>query len=97
MCATVTRTSTNGPSEPYHRGASSFSSADAVSLTKLREALARSQADVIGALERVSPSRLEERATETATVGERLSFLGFHHVGQVGLLRRLLGKPDAIP
>lgn len=37
--------------------------------------------------------------SRNATLGERLAFLAFHenyHVGQVGLLRRLTGKPGAI-
>jgi len=89
-----------GSSQPYSRGSTGFVAADAVSLTKLREALARSQEQVMAALSSVSASRLQEPATETQTVGERLAFLGFHegyHVGQIGLVRRLLGKPGAIP
>jgi len=89
-----------GSSQPYSRGSKGFSGANAVSLTMLREALAGSQEQVMAALGRISTSRLEERATDTQTVEERLAFLGFHegyHVGQVGLVRRLLGKSGAIP
>jgi len=89
-----------GSSQPYSRGSTGFSAANAVSLTKLREALASSQEQVMAALGHVSASRLEERASDAQTVGERLAFLGFHegyHVGQVGLVRRLLGKTGAIP
>lgn len=40
-----------------------------------------------------------ERKLENGNVGERLAFLQFHesyHAGQVGLLRRLLGKDGVI-
>jgi hypothetical protein len=89
-----------GPHDLYRRGATEFVPAQAVSLTRLRSALATSQEQVMSALGTISAPRLEERATETSTVGERLAFLGFHegyHVGQVGLIRRLLGKAGAIP
>ena len=88
-----------GSSECYHRGAAGFPADDAVPLHQLREGLRQSQASVIGGLERASTERLSEPATETMTVGEQLAFLGFHegyHVGQVGLLRRFLGKTGAI-
>ena len=88
-----------GPSDPYHRGVTGFNLAEAVPLRDLRAAMAESQAIVIDGLERASDSRLSERATDKMTVGEQLAFLGFHegyHAGQVGLLRRLLGRAGAI-
>jgi hypothetical protein len=88
-----------GSSDPYRRGATEFLTERAVPLSELRLALGRSQAAVIAALDQISPGRLAEQATETMTVGERLAFLGFHesyHVGQTGLLRRVLGKAGAI-
>ena len=89
-----------GSSQPYSRGSTGFVAADAIALTKLREALASSQDQVMTALGNIGEARLAERATDTQTVGERLAFLGFHegyHVGQIGLVRRLLGKAGAIP
>ena len=89
-----------GSSQPYSRGSSCFVAADAVALTKLREALANSQDQVMTALGNISEARLAEQASDTQSVGERLAFLGFHegyHVGQIGLVRRLLGKAGAIP
>ena len=89
-----------GSSQPYSRGSTGFVAADAVALTKLRDALAISQDQVLAALGNISEARLAERATDTQSVGERLAFLGFHegyHVGQIGLVRRLLGKAGAIP
>jgi uncharacterized damage-inducible protein DinB len=88
-----------GASDLYRRGSSGAPADRAVPLSELREALRRSQTAVIAALEQISPERLAERASETMTVGERLAFLGFHesyHVGQTGLLRRVLGKGGAI-
>jgi hypothetical protein len=88
-----------GASDAYHRGSTGFAANRAVPLGELRDALGRSQAVVLPELERVTPDRLLERATETMTVGERLAFMGFHesyHVGQVGALRRAIGKPGAI-
>ena len=88
-----------GASDPYRRGASGFAVDRAVPLSALRGALGQSQTAVIAALEQISPERLAEQASETMSVGERLAFLGFHesyHVGQTGLLRRVLGKAGAI-
>jgi hypothetical protein len=88
-----------GPSDAYHRGATGFRVGDAVPLSKLYEALVHSQAIVVAGLEQLSADRLNEPATATMTVGEQLAFLGFHegyHVGQVGLLRRFLGRAGAI-
>jgi hypothetical protein len=90
---------TIGVSDAYRRGSTGFAADRAIPLGELRDALGRSQAVVLPELERVTPERLLERATETMTVGERLAFMGFHegyHAGQVGALRRALGKPGAI-
>jgi DinB family protein len=88
-----------GASDPYKRGSTGFPRDRAVPLSKLRGALGQSQTAVLAALKQISPEQLAEQATETMTVGERLAFLGFHegyHVGQTGLLRRVLGKAGAI-
>jgi uncharacterized damage-inducible protein DinB len=88
-----------GPSDSYHRGVTGFNPDEAVPLGELRAAMAESQAIVVDSLQRVDDRRLSERATDKMTVGEQLAFLGFHegyHAGQVGLLRRLLGRTGAI-
>ena len=88
-----------GPSDAYHRGATGFNPDAARPLGELRAAMAASQSIVIAGLEQVSAGRLNEAATDKMTVGEQLAFLGFHegyHAGQVGLLRRLLGRAGAI-
>jgi hypothetical protein len=88
-----------GSSEPYRRGSDGDLGPDTPTLDALRAARERSQEQVLECLGRIGPDRLAERATETMTVAEQLSFLGFHeayHVGQAGLSRRLLGKAGAI-
>jgi hypothetical protein len=88
-----------GPSDPYQRGVTDFNGDHALRLSELRAALTHSQAIVIDRLGQVTADRLSEAATATMTVGDELAFLGFHegyHVGQVGLLRRLLGRTGAI-
>jgi hypothetical protein len=88
-----------GPSDPYHRGVTGLGSDEARPLVELRAARAESQAIVLDGLERLTAARSGEPATDTMTVGEQLAFLGFHegyHAGQVGLLRRLMGRAGAI-
>ena len=88
-----------GPSDLYRRGATGIMSETAVPLATMRAELTRSQEAVLERLPRLSAQRLAERATNTMTVEERLAFFGVHegyHAGQVGLLRRLLGKAGAI-
>src|SRR5208337_2223008 len=84
-----------------------FSKATA-SLTSLplRGWLADSQQQLIAALAAISEETLSlpvpealRRPPLTGTVGEALARLAFHegyHNGQIGLLRRLAGKPGAI-
>lgn len=60
--------------------------------------LDRSQERIVSGLDRLSDEALEE-PSGNGTLGWRLGFLHFHesyHVGQIGLLRRLLGKPGVI-
>lgn len=60
--------------------------------------LDRSQERIMSGLERLSDEALEE-PRGNGTLAYRLGFLHFHesyHVGQIGLLRRLLGKPGVI-
>ncbi len=57
-----------------------------------------SQDTILAALERTTEADLAASHAKE-TVGQRLAFLQFHeayHIGQIGLLRRLLGKPGAI-
>lgn len=83
----------------YQGGSKPF--ADASEAQPLEEILAAfdgSQKTILAALERMTEAGLAALHAKE-TVGQRLAFLQFHetyHIGQLGLLRRLLGKPGAI-
>jgi uncharacterized damage-inducible protein DinB len=90
---------------PYQRGATAPLAEDrAERLEDILAALDRSQSLVItriGALQEADMTRTVPAAgpLDATTLGERLVALSFHeayHVGQFGLLRRLLGKAGAI-
>jgi uncharacterized damage-inducible protein DinB len=85
----------------YRRGSSGELPTDGLkSLPTLITDLDASSARVRAALETVDESALAAPAPSgDRTVGQRLAFLVFHesyHVGQIGLLRRLVGQPGAI-
>lgn len=84
----------------YERGSAPVASAaDALApLAEIREAFTRSQERLLRGLDTISPEELEE-AVGDDTRGQRLAFLQLHeayHIGQTGLLRRLVGKSGAI-
>lgn len=85
----------------YTRGSAPVSSADdaPVTLTRIRQDLEQSKARFIAGLDRLTPADLEALVKGDQTLADRLAFLLFHetyHVGQSGLLRRLIGKQGAI-
>jgi uncharacterized damage-inducible protein DinB len=84
---------------PYARGSAGMSNpAAARPFPEILQALERSQTSIRERLDEMSAADLDA-PTEKATVGEELAFLQFHesyHAGQVGLLRRLLGKEGVI-
>ena len=87
-----------GDPAAYKRGGDGAVAAP-VPLADLVAALRTSQEAVIPALEAVSSARLAEEASNNQTVAGQLGFLALHegyHSGQVGLLRRVFGKPGAI-
>jgi uncharacterized damage-inducible protein DinB len=68
-------------------------------LDAMLERFRDSQTAVTGAFETMEDSRLAAADDEDKPLGLRLAFLVFHesyHVGQLGLLRRLLGRDRAI-
>ena len=70
----------------------------ALPLDSLVTDLDRSQERIMSAFDHLSDEALEE-PSGNGTLCWRLGFLHFHesyHVGQIGLLRRLLGKPGVI-
>lgn len=86
--------------ERYGRGSAPVTdeSNAPASLGDMRRAFEHSQETIMQALDRISEAKLDESVGHR-TLGERLAFLQFHeayHVGQVGVLRRLVGKEGAI-
>jgi DinB superfamily len=78
---------------------SMWSPASAIELKSLESDLARSQSVLMSALDSATGRELNIRSEDGKTLGEILGFFHFHeayHVGQVGLLRRLLGRQGAI-
>jgi uncharacterized damage-inducible protein DinB len=89
----------DGTAAPYLRGRSGVTGgAHARPVSEILELLDRSTETIKARLVEMPPANFE-RELEKGTVGERLAFLQFHesyHAGQVGLLRRLLGKEGVI-
>lgn len=85
--------------ERYRRGSEAILEADeAVPLDDLRDGLRASQDSLATALASITEEELSEAAGDDA-LGIQLAFLSFHesyHAGQLGLLRRLTGRPGAI-
>jgi uncharacterized damage-inducible protein DinB len=84
---------------PYIRGSKPLTDrSKALPLEKMLTDLKASQDTLLKTLLRMSPEEWEAPVEEN-TVYEQLAILQFHetyHAGQLGLLRRLLGKPGAI-
>jgi hypothetical protein len=85
--------------EMYKRGAPPITDpAKALPFDRIMADLDRSQELLIPALARLTERQLAE-ADERGTLADKLGFLQFHeayHAGQIGLLRRLLGKEGKI-
>jgi len=83
---------------PYERGSTPLEPGAAQPLDRILGDLDRAQAQLVRRLGELSPTDLAAQRGNS-TLGSQLAFLQFHeayHAGQVGLLRRLLGKPGAI-
>lgn len=83
----------------YDRGSPPITDpAAALPYDELRAGLEKSLATMNAAVDAMDPARLAEPAAR-GTVGDRISFLLFHetyHIGQLGVLRRLVGLPGAL-
>lgn len=83
----------------YDRGTPGHSiRPDFRSWDELIRELDRSQTTLLSALGGLDQATLD-RTTERGTIGGRVAFLNFHeayHIGQVGLVRRLIGQEGAI-
>ncbi len=84
---------------PYLRGTDGRPDASSARpLSEIMEALDRSHTAIEERLKAMQPADFDV-ATAKGTIGADLAFLQFHesyHAGQVGLLRRLLGKAGII-
>ena len=85
---------------PYERGARPpLERSRAVPLADIVAAFDRSQEIVLRRLATITADDLAHAVRDNGTVGDWLARLSFHesyHLGQCGLLRRLLGKDGAI-
>lgn len=83
----------------YAKGSSPITKAEeACPLEELIDAFRRAQEPVVGGLGRLSAKELGAPCRDR-TVGEILAILQFHeayHIGQAGLLRRIIGKQGVI-
>jgi hypothetical protein len=83
----------------YKRGSAAIvSSSRAISLKKILSDFGRSQEQILRALKGLSAEDLAKPMGDES-VGQKLATLHFHeayHAGQLGLLRRIVGKEGAI-
>jgi uncharacterized damage-inducible protein DinB len=90
----------------YARGSASIAdSTGAVPLSQLLSDFETSQARIVAGLKKLDPLQLSDDApagaarSKVQTLGESLAIYSFHesyHLGQLGVLRRILGKGDGI-
>lgn len=83
----------------YLHGGARAVNEQTIPLSAIRDELESSQVSVLSTLSRIDASRLAEAATPARTVAEQLALFGAHdwyHIGQIGVVRRLLGKPGAV-
>jgi hypothetical protein len=89
---------------PYERGAKPpLDPGSLQNLDRILADFARAQELIVAGLARLTPDDLAASAGEgplgEMTVGMKIAFLQFHeayHLGQIGLLRRIVGKEGAI-
>jgi uncharacterized damage-inducible protein DinB len=81
------------------REEANWSSAEATHLDTIKTDLARSQQQLLNALDTMSDKALMTQTNDGRTLAEVVGFLHFHesyHSGQVALLRRIIGKAGVI-
>ena len=89
--------------EPYERerDAEPFDPTTGRSWDSMRADLETTQERIRAGLARLTPAQLavKKKPEDRRILGEQLHFLAFHegyHAGQLGMLRRFVGKPGAI-
>ena len=83
---------------PYMWGSGPLPADKGLSLEALLSALESSQTHLLASLKNMTDSELSKQL-KNGTLAEQLEFMFWHeayHMGQLGLLRRLLGKNGAI-
>ena len=83
---------------PYIRGSALLAIESARPFDDILNAYEQTQQKLLERLQNMSDAELDA-ASDKGTLGEQLGFLLFHeayHAGQVGILRRVLGKAGAI-
>ncbi len=81
------------------RDEAQWSPAKAVDLKTISTDLVRSQQEMLNALEQLPEGMLSTPDERGHTLGDMLGFFNFHeayHVGQIGILRRIIGKHGVI-
>jgi uncharacterized damage-inducible protein DinB len=89
---------TEEEAKPYARGSEPLRESEALPLSRIVADLEGSQKKLIAGLEKTPPGEWST-SLNGETKMEKFTFLQFHeayHIGQLGTLRRLLGKPGAI-
>jgi uncharacterized damage-inducible protein DinB len=84
--------------EPYKRGSQPINPQTAKNYPDLLQALDLSQERLMAGLNRLPDEKLG-KVSDKDSLGRKLAFLQFHeayHAGQLGILRRVAGKPGAI-
>ena len=81
------------------RGEAQWSPERAIDLKSIETDLARSQQELLNALEQIPDAMLTTPDEKGRTLADAIAFFNFHeayHGGQIALLRRIAGKPGAI-
>jgi len=91
----------DGDEEPYNQGSKGLDPAKARPWESLIADLDATQERLQRGLEKLDPDELDAKHAENAKRprGAQLHFMAFHegyHAGQLGILRRVAGKPGAI-
>ena len=96
---------TPGEAFPYRRGAGDEDMPNLTPFSRLKEAFSLSQTSLKRGMQKLSENDLnsvlnkDDGSEQESTLLDSLTFLQFHeayHVGQLGLLRRLIGIEGAI-
>ncbi|MEZ4630685.1 MAG: DinB family protein [Deinococcales bacterium] len=83
---------------PYIWGSEALAADKGITLTELLAALEAPQTNLLKILDTMSEAELAKEL-KSGTLAEQLEFMAWHegyHIGQLGLLRRLVGREGAV-